>query len=272
MRPEDMTGQEVTGLNDDDLLPRVDNVDQMLRDVEFQGVYTSSELSRLKQFVKDSKKPLYPGCHKYSRLSGDLKILQLKASHGWTDKSFKQLLDLLKDMLPEGNQVAGSVYEAKKIICPLGLEVERIHACKNSCVLFRGEYEDLDNCPKCGFGRFKRTKDGGDNNAEDGNEPVEIRGKKGNKGGPVRVAWYFSLIPRLKRMFATRKEAQLLRWHKEGRNKTGDGKLRHPADAAQWGNIDAHFPWFEEDCKNIRFTMSTDGVNPFGNQSSMHPT
>jgi hypothetical protein len=48
-------------------------------------------------------------------------------------------------MLPERNQVAGSVYEAKKIIYPLGLEVERIHACKNSCVLFRGEYKDLDN-------------------------------------------------------------------------------------------------------------------------------
>ena len=78
--------------------------------------------------------------------------------------------------------MAGSVYEAKKIICPLGLEVERIHACKNNCVLFRGEYEDLDNCPKCGFGRFKRTKDGRDNNAEDGNEPVEIRGRKGNRG------------------------------------------------------------------------------------------
>ena len=158
MQPEEMTGQEVMGFNYDDLLPRVNNVDQMLRDVEFQGVYTSSELSRLKQFVEDSKKPMYPGCRKYSRLSGDLKLLQLKASHGWTDKSFKQLLDLLKDMLPEGNQVAGSVYEAKKIICPLGLEVERIHACKNNCVLFRGEYEDLDNCPMCGFSCFKRTK------------------------------------------------------------------------------------------------------------------
>ena len=75
MRPEDMTDQEVTGLNDDDLLPRVDNVDQMLRDVEFQGVYTSSELSRLKQFIENSKKPLCPGCHKYSHLSGDLKLL-----------------------------------------------------------------------------------------------------------------------------------------------------------------------------------------------------
>jgi hypothetical protein len=32
-------------------------------------------------------------------------------------------------MLPEGNQIAESVYEAKKIFCPLGIEVEKsMHA------------------------------------------------------------------------------------------------------------------------------------------------
>jgi hypothetical protein len=35
-------------------------------------------------------------------------------------------------MLPKGNQIAESVYEAKKIICPLGIEVEKIHARKNN--------------------------------------------------------------------------------------------------------------------------------------------
>jgi len=63
----------------------------------------------------------------------------------------------------------------------LGLEVERIHACKNSCVLFCGEYEELENCPKSGCGRYKRIKDGG-YNANDGNEPVKIRGKKVTEG------------------------------------------------------------------------------------------
>jgi hypothetical protein len=37
-------------------------------------------------------------------------------------------LDVLRDMLPEGNQIAEFVYEAKKIICPLGIEFEKIHA------------------------------------------------------------------------------------------------------------------------------------------------
>jgi hypothetical protein len=61
-------------------------------------------------------------------------------------------------MLPKGNQIAESVYEAKKIICPLGIEVEKIHACKNSCVLFHGDYADLDKCPKCGYNRYKRKR------------------------------------------------------------------------------------------------------------------
>jgi hypothetical protein len=39
------------------VLQRVQNVDQMLRDVEFQQLYTLSELARLKQFIEDSKNP-----------------------------------------------------------------------------------------------------------------------------------------------------------------------------------------------------------------------
>jgi hypothetical protein len=192
-------------------------------------------------------------------------------------KVFKHLLDVLRDMLPEGNQIAESVYEVNKIICPLGIEVEKIDACKNSCVSFRGDYADLDKCPKCGCDRYKRKKDGGDDkNADDENEPGEIRGKKkkANRGALVRVAWYFCIIPRLRKWFATRKEAQLLRWHDEGRkelNYKKDGNFRHPVDAAQWGNINNHFPWFD-DTRSIRFVISTDGVNPFVNQSSTHST
>jgi hypothetical protein len=46
-------------------------------------------------------------------------------SNGWSDGSFKDLLMLLKDMLLQGNAVPETVYEAKQIICPLNLEVEK---------------------------------------------------------------------------------------------------------------------------------------------------
>jgi hypothetical protein len=42
-----------------------------------------------------------------------VKLFQLKASNGWSDCSFKELLMLLKDMLPQGNVVPETVYKAK---------------------------------------------------------------------------------------------------------------------------------------------------------------
>ena len=82
--------------------------------------------------------------------------------------------------------------------------------------------------------------------------------------------WYDPIIPRLKRLFRNKEHARLLRWHKEERKK--DGKLRHPADGSQWRKIDREFPNFSDDARNLRFGLSTDGFNPFGEQSSSHST
>jgi hypothetical protein len=73
------------------------------------------------------------------------KLFQLKVSNRWSDYSFKDLLTLLKDMLPQGIVVPKTVYEAKHIIYLLGLDVKKSHACKNDCILYRGsEYKDLE--------------------------------------------------------------------------------------------------------------------------------
>jgi hypothetical protein len=59
LRPEDINDHEVRGFDDGEVLQCVQNIDQMLRHVEFQRVYTPFELARRKQFIEDSKKPLY---------------------------------------------------------------------------------------------------------------------------------------------------------------------------------------------------------------------
>jgi len=82
--------------------------------------------------------------------------------------------------------------------------------------------------------------------------------------------WYFPIIPRLKRLFRNKANAKLMRWHKEDRKE--DEMLRHPADGAQWRSIDRTFPDFESEARNIRFGLSTDGFNPFGELSSGHST
>ena len=48
--------------------------------------------------------------------------------------------------------------------------------------------------------------------------------------------------------------------------------LRHPADGSQWRAIDREFSEFANDARNLRFALSTDGMNTFGEQSSSHST
>ena len=62
---------------------------------------------------------------------------------------------MLKKMLPKDNELPKSMYEAKKVVCPLGLEVQKIHECPNDCILYHSEYDDLNACPVCSALRYK---------------------------------------------------------------------------------------------------------------------
>lgn len=63
------------------------------------------------------------------------------------------MLGLFKEILLEDNVLPRSTNEAKKIVFPLELEVHKIHACVNDCILYRGEYKDLRACPQCKHAR-----------------------------------------------------------------------------------------------------------------------
>jgi len=153
---------------------------------------------------KDKEKPLYPGCTKFTRLSVVLKLFNLKAKNGWSDKSFTELLRLLTEMLPEGNTMPNRYYEAKKILCPMGMEYVKIHACPNDCILYRKEFEKHDYCPTCKVSRYKKK----DNDSRD---------DASTKGPPAKVFWYLPIISRFKRLFSNPKDAKNLRWHADER-------------------------------------------------------
>jgi hypothetical protein len=95
----------------------VHNIEEKVCNVERHGnddQYSNGELVKYKKMIKDSKKPFYHGCvTQYTRLFVMVKLFQLKVSNGWSDCTFKDLLMLLKDMLPQGNAVTETIYEAK---------------------------------------------------------------------------------------------------------------------------------------------------------------
>ena len=92
------------------------------------------------------------------------------------------------------------------------------------------------------------------------------------------MVWYFPIIPRLKRLFASSKEAELLHWHarrKDGENRQArknDGMYRHPAYSIQSKNFDQRYGDFAREERDICLALSTDGMNPFADISVAHNT
>ncbi|KAK1699520.1 hypothetical protein QYE76_016217 [Lolium multiflorum] len=164
---------------------------------------TEKERDNLDRMLEDHKKWLYPGCDNgLKKLGCTLYLLKWKAREGLSDSGFEKLLKIMKNMLPKNNEFPASTYEAKKVVCPQGLEVQKIHACFNDCILYRGEYENLNECPVCTALHYKiRGDDPGD----------DVEGEKPRKRVPAKVMWYAPIIPRLKRLFKNKEHAKLLR-------------------------------------------------------------
>jgi hypothetical protein len=45
-----------------------------------------------------------------------------------TDSGFDKLLIMMKKLFSRNNELPASMYEAKKLVCPLGLDMQKIHA------------------------------------------------------------------------------------------------------------------------------------------------
>jgi hypothetical protein len=222
---------------------------------------TIKEREKLDRMLDDHNKSLYP---KYQnglkKLGSTLELLKWKAEKSLSNSGFEKLLKMMKNMLPKDNELPTGTYEAKKVVCPLGLEVQKIDACPNDCILYRGDYENLNECLICTALRYKIR----------GDDPGDVEGEPTRKRVPARVMWYAPIIPRLKHLFRCKEHAKLLRWHKKDR--LSDGMLRHPSNGSQWRKIDIEFEDLAGDARNIRFGLSTDGFNPFVEQSSSHIT
>ena len=74
-----------------------------------------------------------------SKLEANIMLLEFKSTNELSDKGFDQLLDIIRKMLPEINELPEKTYLAKQMICPIGFEVEKIHMCSNNCILYRGK-------------------------------------------------------------------------------------------------------------------------------------
>ncbi|KAI9121744.1 hypothetical protein K1719_007134 [Acacia pycnantha] len=114
-----------------------DGMERMIYDVEVESFAQSREYDSVQS---DAETPLFPGCTKYTRLTGTLHLVNLKATCGWTDSSFTSLLELLCDMLSDDNVLPD---------------------------------QGLSNCPKCKTSRYKVKKGGGSGDKTTKRQPLK---------------------------------------------------------------------------------------------------
>jgi hypothetical protein len=150
---QDDVGENYEGLDAEELMQNIaPDVLLQCRNKGFNNFETLNKASR--DLLYEECK----WCHKeHTVLWMTLELLKLKASNGWSESSFSALLELLSKVLPKPNGLPTSTYLAKKIICPLTLGVEKIHACPNHCILYRKEHEFKDKCPRCNASRYRQN-------------------------------------------------------------------------------------------------------------------
>jgi len=77
-----------------------DRLEDMIHDV---GAEYFAELHVYGSMSSDGETSLCPESTNFTLLSVMLRLMNLKAMNGWHDKSFTELFQLLKEMLPKAN-------------------------------------------------------------------------------------------------------------------------------------------------------------------------
>nr|GEX17432.1 hypothetical protein [Tanacetum cinerariifolium] len=179
-------------------------------------------------------------------IRNEFEELYASANKGGAREFFQNVFPTSK-----GYKLPPSYYEIKKTFKRIGLGYESIHACVNDCFLFRGEYyKDKQFCPVCNTSRWKDSN---------------IQGTK----VPEKVLRYFSIIPRLQRLYKSSHTAKEMTWHAT-RKCMEPGKMQHPVDGRALKNFDTKCLDFEKEPRNVRLGLAVDGFNPFGNLSQSY--
>jgi hypothetical protein len=97
------------------------------------------------------------------------------------------------------HKVPKDMYQSKKMMSALGLKYGKIDVCLDNCMFFWKEHANEKKCLKCDQSRF--------------NEGVTQDDEKVMTEVTHKQLCYFPIIPRLKRLFISKRTVRLMRCH-----------------------------------------------------------
>ena len=224
----------------------VDNMDEPL----------NPEAQKFYDMLKAADNELWPGYKMHSQLSLVAQLMSMKSKYHMYEKLFDQVTELMKEIVPDNNLVTDNFYSTKKLLHGMGLPVEKIDCCFNGCMLYWGADSDLINCKFCDHPRFKK--------------PPRVIEKRQKTKVAYKKMYYFPLIPRLQRLYASNATAHDMRWHSE--HEVEQGVMHHPTDSLAWKHFNQIHPDFATESRNVRLGLCTNGFQPFGQSGQQYST
>lgn len=138
-------------------------------------------------------------------------------------------------ILPPGNILPVSYEAALKLIEPYLIDSIIFHSCPNDCIVFRGEYAELEACPICHSSRFLMDNI------------------------PAKRFTYLPIGPILEYLFGTTSLSKIVQSHAP----RTDTCMYDIHDSPSWKDAYSATGQFRGDKRGIGFALCTDGVNPF---------
>jgi hypothetical protein len=76
--------------------------------------------------------------------------MTIKSKFAFSNNCYKELLNLISDVLLENHKMPKDMYQSKKLLSSLGMDYEKIDVCDNNCMFFWKETASEKKCTVCG--------------------------------------------------------------------------------------------------------------------------
>ncbi|WVZ61777.1 hypothetical protein U9M48_011596 [Paspalum notatum var. saurae] len=189
----------------DDNSASVDRMDEMLKALQPEFGLNSEdpstkEVEEFFKLLKDSEEPLHEHT-KVSVLAFVTRLIAIKSKYFFSNNCFNDLLQLIRDVVPQPNKLPKDMHHCKRLTKSLGMGYEKLDMCTDGCMIFWGDHKDEKMCLNCGKGTYV--------------EVVNEDGEKVTTDVAHKQLRSFPLAPRFKRLLLSHKTAEAMRGEKD---------------------------------------------------------
>jgi len=160
--------------------------------------------------LKDFDELLWDRYTNHSKLSIIAQVFTIKLNHRLSEASYNRIVEWIRSILLEGNRLKENFYVVKAMMRPLSLGYQKINMFLNFCMLYYLENTDLTKYRTCRHAHYKP------------------RTGKGRTLVIYKKLRYFSITPKLQRLFISPKTLKYITLHHS--HDAVDGVMMHPFD------------------------------------------